>query len=401
MGRQLTQPRAAMRVLAMVLLATFIPPAASQPPDPAMIGDMVGPVTDPVVAQAVPAAETAVDEDLHSEDIRVDVILDARNVEFQLAAMILGGGKVQADVTASVHLEFYAVSTERLDAAVKAASGDADASLNRTFGIPTNRTALTSEEIRLVGGGALLEAFQSAEVENARAFLQETVPEMTVFGLDVVWSNTAPIGWFPQPPALPPTAPSIPEVNVPDPQTVSIADPVPPLREPPIVLDAVARVQYLTRLSVVSLVQSALARSDGSDEKTPAQLLKADLIETQYDPPLERSAFELLGFSQLLKMSVPPGWTLNLLFLVPPGFTVEATTDELRIVEVDDGAAYYLDGSTRTEAGDQAGLLTISARGPVTLTLLVVAAIVGIALRLLSELGFVAVARVRHKRANA
>lgn len=372
--------------LVILLLAVS---TLGQPIPPGAVGDVLYPILDPVVGNATAGLESASGQDLHGEDIRIDLDIDVRNVDYQVASLIFGGGKVGADIDATLHLEFRAVSSTRLDEALRAASGDANATLRGTFGYPTERTAITAEEVRLVGAGALLQAFQGYEAGATRRYLEETMPGLTVLSASFAWSNTQPGRYV-----LDARVPAIPNFDPNRPAGLLDAAPLPQLREPPLVLDAHMRLQYLDRVSLVQILEGAL-RNKTSDATS---LLKNRLQREQGDRFLDRSAFNLLGFGQVFNFTVPPGWRLNLTMEVPRGFTIEGVTDELEGAADHRSLTYILDGGQRTSVAAQAGLVTLSDRFIVTTTALAVVALLGYAIRLPTETIVLAVRSLRHRR---
>lgn len=361
----------AVRVAFLVLLLAGTV-AVAQPVPPGSLGDVLRPILDPAVGTVVPRAENETAQDLHREDVRIDLALDVRDVDYSLLGILFGGGRVAADVDAAVHLEFRAVSSGRLDDALRASSGDANATLNRTFGVPTSRVAITAEEVRLLGAGVLLAAFQEQESDAARAFLERSLPGLAVLGASFVWSNTQParelMGLRPPDPADVPA--ELAGLTQPPDRL-----PVPDLREPPLVLDARFRLQYLDRISLLGTVSSLNGTSN-------ATAVEADLEARQVDSLGQRSAFAVLGFSQLLDFHLPPGWRVQASVRVPQGFTVEGATDAVVVSEDRRSITYALDGLGRATPAGDAALVTLSSRSLVTATLLGATLLVGLALRL-------------------
>lgn len=370
-----------LKVLALLLL--MLPLAGAQDPVPIpdeedlrIIGDTVRPVLDPVVATGIETAEFVLGEDLRREDIRVGVHLNATNADFQIFGILFGGGKVQADFTVDAYLEFRAVNVERLDQALAAFTGDQNITLNGTFGVPTSRVALTSEEVRLLGAGFLLQAFQAYEVAMAQELLMGMLPGLRVLALDVAWSGVTPLTWVPGPGS-----------------SVEPGVPVVPLREPPIRLDVLGEFQYLTRIGLYDTLRGI---DMGPAEPDPT---KERLTDSQMLPVLERPAFQVMGYGQLLNFTLPGPWRLEVLVTVPKGFTVEHVTDEMVASGDAQSASFALDGRAAGEGG-LAAIATASSRGIVTWALFGVAVFVGIVLRAFVEVGATGATRLDQKRTN-
>lgn len=380
-------PLNALRLALVGLLLVSVPGAFAQPIDPNAVGDLVRPLVDPVVGTVLPPAEDESGEDLHRQDIRVWVALDVLDVEYDLPGILFGGGKLAADADAFLHLEFRAVAAETLDEAIRGATGDANASLNRTFGVPTSRLALTAEEVRTIGGGVLLSYFQEAEVRLAKQFLEKTLPGLLVQDLSVAWSQTAPVSNF-----IPDEVPGAPQPDV-DPNdpaaAASLAFVTGPvrdlsLREPPIVLDATARLAYLNRLNLVDMVRNA---ADPTAAKQARNELKDQLRAEQGDRFKDRNAFNLIGYGQVLNLSVPSGWRIEVTLAVPDGYTIEGVTDELVLAQDHRSAGLALDGLAREKQANPVALATLSNRFLVTSVLLGAVLLVGTVLRLPTEFG--------------
>lgn len=341
----------------------------SAPENPAAA--IVAPIADAVTGTALGRIESETAQDLHSEDIAVDILLDVRNVDNDVVGILFGGGKVGADATGHMRLEFRAVGMHRLDEALRASTGDANATVQGTFGIPLNRTALTAEEIRLVGAGQLLAAFQESQALAAKRYLQDTVPGLAVLDLTATWSNTIPLD------RVRSTASPGPDA-LPDAAAIAPWSTVPPLREPPLVLDATARLHYVDRVGLFDLLDAAATDSDDGG-------MQQRIEDAQADAVADRSAFSMLGLNQLLAFALPPGWRLNLTMTVPAGFTVEGATDELTLHPGHRMVTYRLDGDARSTPSSQAAIVAVSNRFVVTTTLLVAVLLAGFLLRLPTE----------------
>lgn len=355
----------ALRALALVALLV-VPPVASQlPVGPGALG---GPVNEAADA-AIPVAENQSGEDLTTESIDLALHLNIVNAEFDLVGVLFGGGKVQTDLDATATLAFHAVNVSRLETALEGTTGPANVTLNGTFGIDSNRTVLTAEEIRAAGGGVLLEAFQGYQEDATQAYIEEAVPQVTVLSTRFDWQNTQPV-----------------EDERED-QDVS-------LRDPPILLEADVTLRFLDRVSLVDLV-AANVQGNATENETAEEALQQRIEENQTAPFAEQDAFEVLGIGQLLTMNLPPGWRLNLTVTVPKGFTIAGATDALVVSEDRRTASYYLDGSSRETLRQTSGVVTLSDRFLVLSTLTIGVALVGVLLRFPVEWAAFGLARRR------
>lgn len=364
----------------VVLLA---PTLIAQPiPDPTVVGETAG----EAYGTVAPEAENQTGEDVTSEEIDLQVHLDIRAAEFDLLGVLFGGGKAETTMRADVLFSFRAISVDRLEPALQQATGDANVSVIRMFGLETNRTVLTAEEVRTAGGGLLLDAFQSYQEDATAERLEQTLPGVTVISSRFDWSNTAP-GQGPR-----------------EDQDAS-------LREPPLVLEARIELRFIDHYSLADLVPIGDEQDDGAAgdgngttgdgnqtsgqallpgtraEETEEDELRQRIEENQTLPFSERSAFQVLGIGQLLSVEIPAGWRVNLTVTVPDGYVVAGATEALSVTEDRQTATYYLDSSDRSDDLVTSGVATLSDRSLVTFTLVGLAFLVGIVLRVPIELG--------------
>lgn len=358
-------------LVALLAVASLGPlPTAGQRPDPNVAGDLLAPVLDAAAAAVIPQTEHQLGEDLSSEDVRIGLTIDVLSVDYALVPILFGGGRVAVDLDAVIHIEFRGVGMTRLDDALRAATGEMNASVRETFGVPTHRLALTSEEIRVIGGGILLQYMQEYEAAAARVYLESMLPGLRVLSANVAWSNTVALSSL-----AVPEAPERPEEALAYALDKGGLD----LREPPLVLDATLRMQYVQHTSLASILQP------GEAAATNDEALKEVLLERDLGGVLERPAFAILGYSQLLAFGVPPGWRLDMTLRVPEGFTIEGATSALVATGDRRALSYSLDGADTTSASADAAVATLSSRFLVTATLTALVALIGYASRLVVE----------------
>lgn len=324
-----------------------------------------------------PILENETREDLRNEEIEIDLLLDIRDAELSVLEILFGGGRVSAAARCVIGIDFHAVSVSRLDEALRTTTGDANISLRKNFGIETHRMVLTAEEIRLVGGGVLLQAFQALQEEATKRLIEGLLPGVSVMEADFEWSNILPLA-----------AAREQDYNV-------------RLREPPLRLDAKVGIAYLDRYSAIEIVRLARESQNRTQEEEAEKALKEQIEENQTVPAEERNAFMFLGYSQLIDVSLPQGWRMNMTMQVPKGYTIEAVSEELILSGDHRSASYFVDGSNRTSTFSTAGVATVSNRFGVTG--LVIGATIAVALvaRLVLEasvFGSMAFARYLHGR---
>lgn len=372
----------ALRPLLLVVLL-LAPTLIAQPvPDPTVVGE----TADEAYRTVAPEAENQTGEDVTSEEIDLTIDLDVRAAEFDLLGVLFGGGKAETTMRAQILLAFRAISIDRLEPALQEATGDANVSVTRMFGLDTNRTVLTAEEVRAAGGGLLLEAFQSYQEDATAERLERTVPGVTVISSRFDWANTVP-GERPR------------------------EGQDPSLREPPLVLDARIEMRFIDHYSLADLVPTGDGRDNrtaddgnettGDGHQTDQDLspqraranhmddedLRQRIEENQTLPFAERSAFQVLGIGQLLSVEIPSGWRVNLTVTVPQGFVVAGATEALSVTQDRQTATYFLDSSDRSDDLATSGVVTLSDRSLVTFTLVALTFLVGLVLRIPIELG--------------
>lgn len=345
---------------ALLLLAA---PAVAQVP-PVGTSDVGGPVNE-AYETAAPVVANETGQDVVTEDIGLEILLDIRDAELDVVGVFFGGGKAEMRMRVSLNLSFRAVSVERIDEALRERT-EGDVSLRETFGVNASRMALTAEELRLAGGGAVLEAFRPYEEAATRRLIEETLPGVTVLSVRFSWANVVPAD---------------------RPREGRPAD----LREPPILLSAVAELEFLERLNLLDVLS---ARERAEDTKGDAEkTLRERIEENQTLPALERNAYMVLGARQLVSLDVPPGWRLNLSVEVPKGFTIESAGDEILVDEERRLATHYVDGAERATPFATAGVLTLSNRFLVTAALAFAGILAGTVLRFPVEAAWFAASR--------
>lgn len=310
-----------MRRVALVLVAILLAPAVAAqvpvatPPLPEL--PIVGDPTQPYPA-AVHVGEFAAGTNLTREDVRVSLDLDFRSLDFQAVGVVFGGGDFRAQGRLSAHLEFRAINVSTLSNAAGAPLGG----LNGTLG----RTVLTAGEFRSSLSAAAIAAFQRQQQDALAAFVGSTFPDATVLAARFAWSNVSPSD------NPPPTFPRVPS-NPADP--TQLRSPVPDSREPPVTLDTVLDVQYLKRESLLDLVEDLLDRDHLSPLEKARKEQRDRLLEEirgrSAGALYERSAFDVLGITQLIVIEMPPGWDLALTLHLPKGYTYEYASPDVTL----------------------------------------------------------------------
>lgn len=330
------------------------PLAQAQPaPDPTPVGSLVNEAQE----TAYPAAENQSGEELTSEDIDLDVLVDIREAEFDMVGVLLGGGSAKTSIEIQAELAVRAVNASRVEQALDQQYEEGNLSIAERTGIDTSKSVFTADELRSAGGGVVLDAFQAYQERVTRGYLADTLPQVTVLSTSFDWKNTRP-----------------------GQEAGNETDPEP--REPPLVLEADARMQFLDRYSLADLLQDG---GNSSDAKTPQERLREQLLENETVPIRQQSAFQVMAIGQLVSLELPPGWRLNLTVELPKGYTISSATDALEVDDDRRTASYYVDGTGQEAVRTTSGVVKLSDRSLVTTTIVGLSIALGFVLRLPAE----------------
>lgn len=358
--------RPAPLLLALVLLPLLAPVAVPQPLP--VLPPLPAPLDAPVSNLRENLTVTLQDNVTH-EDVRVDLDVDFRTLDFDLVGLLFGGGTFEAQARLKAHVEIRAIGLDRVNAALNGTSSG-QLNLSQTpLAQDVNRTFLTADELRLTLSGEALALFQDAQEEAMADLVADAFPEMTVLSSRFEWSGTDP------------------RENARGDQ-----DPARPrLKDPPLVLDVDLSVQYLQRTNLLAILKQA-------GKEDPDDALLERLKDRQQAAFHERSAFSVLGLTQVLNLSMQPGWDLRLTLRLPEGYTFEDASPDVSV------GAGHREAATFALAGDSATavanpvLVSISNRFLVCVSLLVATLLAGAILRVPATL---AGSRLRRPREGA
>jgi hypothetical protein len=287
--------RFAPLLLAVVLLA--VTASQAQAPD---VGPVVKPVDEALGQVVPPVLETtysALGQNISEEDVRMFLWVNLTKGDVNFLGLTLGAGR--AEVQAAIHgrLELRVISSDRIRAAAQGENAYNVSAENATF---LSEVFLPAEVFRATLAAETIAAFQRAEEDALAAYLRRTVPEMQILALDFTWSNTSP---------------------------TQLADDT-SLTEQPIVLELDLVVQYLRIESIPSLLDAYFAgKSDRSDD---AEKEYVDRMKQENGTPLQqRDFFAAAAYTQLLNLSLQPGWSLELHLHLPRGYAFTYFNDEV------------------------------------------------------------------------
>ncbi|MEA3137101.1 MAG: hypothetical protein QOJ26_1136 [Thermoplasmata archaeon] len=305
-----------MKALPLLGVAVLVLSAVSQ----AQVPDL-GPVVKPVdqaLGQVVPpvlnATYTALGQNITREDVRMWLWVNLTKGDVNFLGLTLGAGR--AEVQAAMHgrLEMRVISSDRIRAAAQGENAYNVSAENATF---LSTVYLPAEVFRATLAAETIAAFQRSEEDALAAYLREVVPEMDILALDFTWSNVSP---------------------------TMVADDA-SLTEPPIVLELDLVVQYLRIESVPSLLNEYFD-SKHDPEKAGKKAYIKQMKHDNGTPLQERDFFGAAAYTQLLNLSMQPGWSLDILLHLPRGYSFTYFNEEVES-DGDRSAKLHIGGDDR------------------------------------------------------
>jgi hypothetical protein len=264
----------------------------------------LGPIIEPVdeaLGQVVPpvlnSTYAALGQNISREDVRMWLWINLTKGDVNFLGLTLGAGR--AEIQAAMHgrLEMRVISSDRIRAAAQGENAYNVSAENATF---LSEVYLTAEMFRATLAAETIAAFQRSEEDALAAYLRETVPEMDILSLDFTWSNTSP---------------------------TQVVDDL-SLTEAPLVLELDLVVQYIRIESIPSLLDAYFAgRDDHSDDSKKEYI--ARIKEENGTPLPQRDFFAAAAYTQLLNLSMQPGWSLDIMLNLPRGYSFTYFNDEV------------------------------------------------------------------------
>ncbi len=314
------------------------PPEPPEGPPSGDAGPIFGPL-DGLLGDTVPPAVgtvyDAIGQNITREDVRLYLDLNITKAEINALGLILGSGKAEVQAAVRLRVEMRVISTDRIRAALEGENAYNVSAENATF---LSEVYLPAEVFRASLAAEVIAAFQEDQERAIADYLAQAVPELEVLGLKLAWKNTQPH------------------------QALTDFS----LTEPPIVLEANAILQYLRVESIPSLL-AAYAGTAGVPEDPEAAYAKR-LKEEHGDPLRARDFFSAAAYTQLLNLSMQPGWSLGVHLSVPRGFSFEYANEAVER-HGDRAISFQVDALEANDRQQEVLLTSITHRRAVALAL--------------------------------
>lgn len=255
-----------------------------------LIGDQVPPT--------VGAVYEATGQNITREDVRLAIDVNITKGGVGVLGLLLGSGKAELEATIQIRGELRVISSDRIRAAIEGENAYNISAQNTTF---LTELYLPAEVFRATLAAEVIAAFQEEQERALRDYVARMVPELEILRLDITWDNIHPYD-------------ALSDLS---------------LTEPPIVVELDAAVRYLRVESVPSLLDVYLSGADEpeSAEDRYVQRLKAE----NSDPLRARDFFGAAAFSQLLNLSMQPGWVLDVDVALPRGYSIEYASQAITL----------------------------------------------------------------------
>lgn len=322
---------------------SLTPFGAAQAPDQPLPHPDLGPVARAVdglagqeVVPALANVYSLLGQNLTREDLRISADINFTKAEMGVMGLLVGAGKAEVQADVHARFELHVISSERVRRMLEGAAGYNLTASNSTF---LQGTYLPAEVFRLSLSAEALAAFQKAEEAALSDYLAGALPELQVLGLQLRWSHTQPFE------ALTDSS----------------------LSEPPVTLDLDLVVQYIHIDSIPGLLHAYL-ESKADPAKRGKDAYVDRLKHSSGDSLARRDFFAAAAYTQLLNLSVQPGWSLDLRLHVPNGYEFTYLNGAAK-QESSQAARLHLDGQSANHEVQSASLASLTQPRAVVLLL--------------------------------
>lgn len=290
-----------MRGVAIVLMGTVLVAggAWAQPPDLGGIGEALDQGAGAVIPPAVQLVYNATGQNLSREDVRIHLDVNFTKATVGLMGLLVGSGRAEVQAKMEARLEMRVLSADRIRALVEGDNAYNLSAENATF---LTEVYLPADLFRASLTAEVVAAFQKAQEEALASFLRKAVPEMDILGLELAWSNIHPL------------------------QALTDTD----LAEPPIVVELDLVAQYIRTESIRGLLEAYLHEKANPDPSKQSKEEYVERLKGEHGDALRsRDFFAAAAYTQLLNLSMQPGWSLDINLTVPPGYSFPYTNEHV------------------------------------------------------------------------
>lgn len=308
------------------------------PPDLGQVGKPVDDVLGQTVPPVLNTTYDTLGQNITREDVRIHLSINVTSADVGLMGLLIGSGPIKIDATIDIRLELRVISSERIKNAV---IGDDPLNVtgeNSTF---LTYVYLPAEVFRATLSAEAVAAFQAEQEAALRDMVARTVPELQIIELGMNWENTFP--------------------------TQALTDLS--LTEPPIVVEVSGKIQYARVESIPNLLNQYLGTS--SNPSTERAKFLTELKEENSDPLRTRDFFAAAAYTQLLNLSMQPGWSMDVDLRVPRGFSFEYFNENVEVSDDRRHASFSVDAATSDGAVEQVVVASLTQRRAVALAIFV------------------------------
>lgn len=328
-----------------MLLLFVVPAGLAQDVGDALkpLDEVLGDTVPPALAEAYAAAG----QNITREDVRLDLDMNVTKGTIGLFGLLVGSGTAELDAHVTLRVEMRVISSERIRAALEGDNAFNTSAENATF---LSEVFLPAEVFRASVTAEAMASFQEEQERALSDYITASLPELEVLGLEVLWENTEPLK------ALGDTS----------------------LTEPPIIVTLDTTVRYLRTESVGSLLSAYFAGRD--EPQDPKKAYAQKLKDENGDALRARDFFSAAAYTQLLNLSMQPGWTMHVEMRVPRGYSFEYTNENVEL-DGDRHISFDVDALDADDPQQEVLLVSLTHRRAIALamfsTMLIAGALLG------------------------
>jgi hypothetical protein len=324
-------------VLAGLLALLALAPVLAQAPDLGPVSKAANDALGQVVPPLLNATYTATGQNITREDVRIFVDLNFTKGDVNFLGLLVGSGKAEVQASLHARIEMRVISSERIRAALEGDNAYNMSAENATF---LSEVYLPAEVFRATLAGEVVALFQDEQEAAMAQYFQDSVPELKVLGVEFKWSNIHPT------------------------QTFTDLS----LTEPPIVLEVDLVAQYIRIESIRSLLEVYFDVQENKDEGKADYI---DQVKAENGTALRsRDFFAAAAYTQLLNLSMQPGWSLDIGLHLPRGYSFTYFNDEVEQAD-DRNALFKVNALDADDDVDKVFLASITHRKAIAFALLV------------------------------